>query len=98
MQPELPPAAPGDVSGGVLADEMGLGKTVDVLALLLANRWTAPEDEAQAGAQGEAQAGAQAEARPALRCPRGHALQRGAATGPLWCDLCSGAVARVSSP
>ena len=95
---QLPPAAPGDVSGGVLADEMGLGKTVDVLALLLANRWTAPEDEAQAGAQGEAQAGAQAEARPALRCPRGHALQRGAATGPLWCDLCSGAVARVSSP
>ena len=39
---QLPPAAPSDVSGGVLADEMGLGKTVDVLALLLANRWTAP--------------------------------------------------------
>merc|ERR1740124_492317 len=91
-----PPApTPGDVSGGVLADEMGLGKTVDVLALLLANRWTAlaGEDEAQT----EAHAAAQAAARPALRCPRGHALLCGAAAGPLWCDLCRGEVAQGSA-
>jgi len=51
------------VSGGVLADEMGLGKTVDVLALLLANPWRAPAEEAEAAAQAEeAEAAAQAEA------------------------------------
>lgn len=28
--------------GGILADEMGLGKTVEVLALILAHRWSDP--------------------------------------------------------
>lgn len=31
--------------GGILADEMGLGKTVEILALILTNRWSGKLDD-----------------------------------------------------
>ena len=55
---------------------MGLGKTVDVLTLVLANRW-----------HGEPEAAAIAAPRAPLRCPQGHPLVAGEACDGLLGEL-----------